>query len=195
MKQTAILLLAAGASTRLGRPKQLLKIQGGYLLEKMAGVALEAGGNPVIIVLGAFFEKIQPTVAHLPVRILQNERWQEGMGSSVAAGVRFLTEHNNEVEAVMLMLCDQPYVHAGLLKSIYDKWLQGEAGIVAAEYEDTFGVPAIFDKKFLPELAALSGEKGAKSLMMQHRDEMFTIPFPQGTIDLDTEEDVVVFDK
>ena len=118
----AVLLLAAGASTRLGHPKQLILKNGQTLLEKEAQVALDSGAQPVVVVLGAFAEKIKPAISRFPLHILQNETWKSGMGSSIACGIQFLEKEFPEVEAVILMLCDQPFVQAGTLIHLVQKW-------------------------------------------------------------------------
>lgn len=193
MDQIAVLLIAAGASTRLGQRKQLLQVDGMMLLEKMARVALEAGNSNVTVVLGAFADSVRPSIEHLPVQILQNENWEKGMGTTIASGARFLSENHPETKAVIVLLCDQPFVHVDLLKKLVEKWQSERKLIVASRYGETFGAPAIFDEKLLPELAGLYGEKGAKSLMMKHLSDLAFIDFPLGTVDLDTMDDVERF--
>lgn len=185
----AILLLAAGASRRMGQPKQLLIFDEKTLLEKMAGAALSTGCRPVLIVLGAFFEKIQAEIGHLPVTILKNENWESGMGSTVACGMDFLIKNHPETQAAVLMLCDQPHLSPAVLENLIQKWRESGAPIVASTYGGTFGVPAVFDQKMFAELAVLSGEQGAKPLMLRHREAMRLVPFPEGDTDLDTPED------
>ena len=195
MHKTAILILAAGASSRLGQRKQLLPVNGKPLLEKVTRTALDAGGSPVVVVLGAFFEKIHQAVAHLPVTILKNEKWESGIGSTVACGADFLLKNYPETEAVLVLVCDQLYISSALLGQLYEKREQTGALIVACEYGGILGVPALFDKKLLPGLASLEGDKGAKPLMMQHLDVLERIPFPEGLADLDTPEDLKHLDN
>ena len=185
----AILLLAAGASARLGQPKQLLEIGEHTLLEKMAGEALASGCWPVVVVLGAISEKIKPAIAHLPVQIALNENWENGMGSSISSGIRFLQNKYPEVETTIVMLCDQPYVKTEILLHLVETWRETGKGIVASSYSGSFGPPVLFDRRFFPELAVLKGEPGAKSVMLAHQDELALAPFPAGEIDLDTQAD------
>ena len=192
-EKIAIVLLAAGASTRLGQPKQLLKFGEKTLLEKITEVALSTGCQPVVIVLGAFFEKIQSEVVHMPVTILNNENWASGMGGTIACSMDFLMKNHPETEAVLLILCDQPHLSPEVLEKLVEEWRASGKSIVASEYGGTFGVPALFDKKLFPELAALDGEKGAKPVMLRHREEMEFVPFPEGKTDLDTPEDYTRF--
>ena len=185
----AVLLLAAGASTRLGHPKQLILKNGQTLLEKEAQVALDSGAQPVVVVLGAYAAKIKPAIARLPLYILQNETWESGMGSSIACGIQFLEKEFPEVEAVILMLCDQPFVQADTLTNLAKTWRETAHGIVASSYGDHFGPPALFERRFFPELLALQGEKGAKAVLQTHLKELVLVPFPEGALDLDTPED------
>lgn len=187
---TAVLLLAAGASTRLGHPKQLIKIGEQSLLEKAAGAALDSGCSPVLAVLGAYAEKVKPLLQQRPVLIVENKNWESGMGSSIACGMEFLIKEFPDLEAVILMLCDQPFVQADTLQKLLKSWRENGAGIVAADYGTAFGPPALFDRRFFPQLCSLQGEKGAKSVMLAHRDELVLLPFPEGGVDLDTAGDL-----
>jgi molybdenum cofactor cytidylyltransferase len=186
---TAIILLAAGASRRLGQPKQLLPFGEKTLLEKMAQVALDSGCGQVVVVLGAFFDKTAAAIAHLPVHIAKNEAWENGMGASISCGVRFLEKNVPEVDAALLMLCDQPFVQAAHLKKLVATWQESGKEAVASAYGDTLGVPALFSRRLFGELSALPGEQGAKAVLLAHREELTTIDFPEGRVDLDTRKD------
>jgi len=187
--KVAVLLLAAGASSRLGHPKQLIVKNGQTLLEKEALVALDSGAQPVVVVLGAYAAKIKPAIARLPLHILQNEAWESGMGSSIACGIQFLEKEFPEVEAVILMLCDQPFVQADTLIHLVQKWHETGKGIIASTYGDSFGPPALFGRHFFPKLLSLQGEKGAKAIMLAEQEALVLVPFPEGKVDLDTPED------
>lgn len=183
-----VLLLAAGASRRLGYPKQLLRKNNQTLLEHMAQTALDSGCRPVVVTLGAYADQIRPVLQHLPLQVLVNTDWESGMGSSVAQGIRFLEENHPDLEAVILMLCDQPLVQPATLQQLADTWQSSGQGIVAAAYGGTFGPPAIFARRFFPELSALQGEKGAKASMLAHPEALVLLDFPEGMFDLDTVE-------
>ncbi len=183
----AIIVLAAGASTRLGQPKQLLQWQDKILLTSICETALAMENGGVIVVLGAHCEAIQPTIEHLPVQIVINEKWNEGMGSSIACGMSHLTPHTN---AVLLLLCDQPFVSQALLNNLMETWRESAKPIVVAQYGDTLGVPALFDHRCFEELSKLTGQQGAKSLIMANPQEVAAVPFPEGAIDLDTPSDL-----
>ncbi|MBK9013750.1 MAG: nucleotidyltransferase family protein [Saprospiraceae bacterium] len=182
----AIIVLAAGASTRLGQPKQLLRLGEKPLLAQICETALSIENQQVIVVLGANCEAIKPAVEHLPVEIIFNEKWPEGMGESIACG---MSQLRPDAGAVLLLLCDQPFVTTDFLKELVEKWRNSPVQIVASSYAGTFGPPAIFGQKLFPELAALHGQQGAKKLMEKHRPRLALVDFPDGAVDIDLPED------
>jgi molybdenum cofactor cytidylyltransferase len=192
MASFATIILAAGASTRMGRPKQLLPMQGQRqgqsLLRQMAETALVAGG-PVVVVLGAHQEQIQPQIRNLPVQIVANPDWSRGMGTSIGCGVNALLEQATPLKAVILLLCDQPFVSPSLLTQLREVYTLTQAPIVASVYANTCGVPALFSAHLLPELARLEPEAGAKAILQRYRAKLVTVDFPLGEIDVDTMDD------
>jgi molybdenum cofactor cytidylyltransferase len=187
-KHVAAVILAAGASTRLGEPKQLIEIGGLPLVRKAAMSALEAGALPVVVVLGAENDQILPALEGLDnVRIALNSRWQSGMASSVAAGLSALSD-DERVDGAMLVLADQPFVDAHTLKNLVD--LFGESRIVASSYSSTVGVPAIIGREFFPELMELQGDRGAGPWLRARAGEVASVPLPVSPLDIDTRDDV-----
>lgn len=195
MSGIGLLILAAGASTRLGHPKQLLPYQGKPLIQQMADVAIAAGCQPVGVVLGAAADRIEPHVAHLNLHLIRNPHWPTGMASSIQCGLRELLIHAPDLAAIVLMVCDQPLISAPLIQQLIASYHHSKQPIVAAEYAGILGVPALFDKAFFPALAALQGDRGARPLIRQHRDQCLGIPFAEGAIDLDTPQDVERFSQ
>jgi molybdenum cofactor cytidylyltransferase len=189
----ATIILAAGASTRMGRPKQLLPIQGQRqgqsLLRQMTETALVAGGPSVVVVLGAYQEHIQPQIRDLPVQIVFNPHWSRGMGTSIGCGVNALLEQATPLKAVILLLCDQPFVSPFLLTQLRELYIATQAPIVASAYANTWGVPVLFAAQLLPELARLEPQAGAKAILQKYRAMVVTVDFPLGGIDLDTMDD------
>lgn len=190
-----ILILAAGRSSRLGSPKQLLELHGKTLLQKAIGTALEVS-ELVGVILGAHREKIQPTIEHLPIQFIFNENWAEGLSTSIRAGIDFLQNlssdevgNKKEMNAAIIMLCDQPYVDAFLLKKIISNYEQTGKPIVACQYDDQPAVPALFDISFFEKIKKLRGDQGAKPLIMNHLDQTHFVFFEKGKIDVDTKED------
>ena len=187
-KRVAAVILAAGASTRLGEPKQLIEIGGLPLVRKAAMSALEAGALPVVVVLGAENDQILPALEGLDnLRIALNSRWRTGMASSVAAGLSALAE-DADVDGAMLVLADQPFVDAHILRNLISAF--GEARIVASAYSNTVGVPAVIGREFFPELMELQGDRGAGPWLRARSADVTGIPLPVSPLDIDTRDDV-----
>ena len=188
-----VVILAAGASTRMGTPKQLLPLQGRSFLRHAAETALASVCQPVVVVLGAYAERLRQEVEDLPVQVVENLRWAEGMSSSVGAGVAALEATPDKISAVVLTLCDQPFVSAEVINQIVEAYHVTGKPIVASEYAGTLGVPALFSRTFFSELKALRRGEGAKQVIAKHAHEVFGVPFPEGAIDIDTPKDYEQF--
>ncbi|MDT3403125.1 nucleotidyltransferase family protein [Mucilaginibacter terrae] len=186
---TGIIILAAGASTRMGKPKQQLIYEQKTLLQRSIDAALGISNAIVYVVLGANAEVIKLTIEHLPVNIIYNDDWESGMSSSIKAGITALSAYP-DVDDALLMLCDQPFVDAALLKQLIGLKTSAPSYIIACGYSDTIGVPALFSKNHFSQLLALTGNEGAKKLLMQQQSTVITLPFIQGSIDIDTPDDL-----
>jgi len=186
--EIAILILAAGKSARMGRPKQLLLWKGQPLLRHVAEVALSVPQAAVHVVLGANQELVAESLHDLPLKLCLNDCWQEGMGSSVRAGLRAVLDEKAAASAVLILLCDQPLITTELLQELIRRHHEG-ADIVAASYRGTLGVPALFGASLFPELLALQGDQGAKKIILRHQEQTAAVPFPEAGLDLDTFED------
>jgi molybdenum cofactor cytidylyltransferase len=184
-KNITIIILAAGSSSRLGRPKQLLELDGNTLLQKSITAALNVSKN-VIVVLGANDKLIHPTISIFPIEKVFNENWATGMSSSIRTGMKSID--GSTTNAVLIMLCDQPYVDTALLKKMVSAFEKSERSIIASEYEGKVGVPAIFDVSFFQKLKTLEGQKGAKALIINNLEKVERVIFEKGKIDIDTEE-------
>lgn len=185
-----VIVLAAGASTRMmGSPKQLLPFRGRNLLRHAAETALASRGGPVIVVLGAQCERLRAEIDDLPLLVVENELWAEGMGASIRAGITALKEKCPEISGALLMLCDQPFVTPESLNEMLAAYESGGAAAVASEYDGAPGVPALFDRSLFPELLALQGPAGAKRVLQRHRGELLCLPLPAGALDVDTPAD------
>lgn len=195
MNNIGIILLAAGESKRMGSPKQLLDIDGKSLLRRTAEVALATDCYPVVMVIGANKAQIAPEIIDLPLTVIDNPMWHEGMSSSVKMGMAGLYMTYKEVEAVIMLVCDQPYVSVSLLERMIEVYRTKKPPIVACKYGEEIGVPALFDRKLFDELLTLSGDKGAKPIVMNHLDEAYLVTFEAGSVDLDTPEDYEAFQK
>ena len=182
---TGIVLIAAGESRRLGTPKQLLPWGGHTLLRHAAMTALSAEVGPVVVVLGSNESACRTALEGLPLQILHHPDWASGMGGSIAAGVRELQDR--QLEAVIVMLCDQPFVTAATLRDLEAEWRLGGCEIVATRDQQILGPPALFSSKRFDRLLELQGHQGAKSLLQEH--SLRFIDCPQASIDVDTPED------
>ncbi|WP_187261471.1 nucleotidyltransferase family protein [Pontibacter beigongshangensis] len=186
---TGLVLLAAGASTRLGEPKQNLLFEGQRLIQRAAEAALASACSPVVVVLGANASLVQPELTAPGLSVVTNPEWAQGMGASIRCGLLALLTEAPAAAACLLMVCDQPYVSSSLLNRLLEAKAENRAGMVASAYGNIAGTPALFDKKYFPELLALNGEEGARKLLLAHMHDVVTVPFPQGAIDVDTAAD------
>jgi molybdenum cofactor cytidylyltransferase len=192
-----VVLLAAGGSSRLGRPKQLVLHQGKTLMRRAAEAAVAAECGPVVVVLGAQREAVASELAGLPVRIVEHPEWSAGPGGSLVAGVRALTAGDAAaggaapaVDAVLVMLCDQLRVDSSHLRALVEAWRRTGAAVVASAYEETRGVPALFSRAVFPELGALGPEQGARGVIAREPSRVMEVPLPGGGEDVDTAADL-----
>ena len=190
MKQTApigIILLAAGASRRMGSPKQLLKINNQTLIERAINVTQALDNQQTVVVLGANAEKIKRYIlpqANLAVII--NEDWQQGMGTTLKAGLEFLLAQKQKISGVIVLVCDQPYLTTQKLQELIDLHQTTKAAIIATEYKGIKGVPTLFDSSIFPKLLTLNKDEGARKIIKNYKGEIMTVDFPEGIFDLDT---------
>ena len=186
---TGVIILAAGESSRLGSPKQLLVYSGATLLQHSIEVAQSSDAGLVVVVLGANAALIHADLKHVTANVVVNSAWKEGMASTIRCGLQTLLDLNPQTEAVILMVADQPFVTAGLLNNLMVVNRKEQCSIVASKYGTTFGTPVLFSKRFFPEVLELTGDAGAKSLVRKYMNETAFVPFPKGDIDIDTVED------
>ncbi|MEX2593609.1 MAG: nucleotidyltransferase family protein [Anditalea sp.] len=187
-KETALMILAAGGSTRLGQPKQELIFQGISLLNRAIEAGLKSQCRRTLVILGAFHERLIPKINTNQADILINPKWKEGMSSSLRTGMESLLE-KDQPDQVIIMLCDQPFVDENILNQLISTQQETGKPIVACHYKDALGVPVLFNKKFFPQLMELKGGEGAKKILHHFPEEVASIPFPSGHIDIDTPAD------
>jgi molybdenum cofactor cytidylyltransferase len=193
MNNTGIVILAAGNSSRLGQPKQLLSYEGSTLISRVAAQALDAALYPVVVVTGAVTDEITHALAGKKTHLTHNARWQEGMGTSIAVGLTTLQHLQPDAKAVIITLCDQPHLSATLFQTLITTQASTNKGIVASSYSGTIGAPALFTRPYFAALSALSGNEGARKLLLRYREDLAVVPFPEGAIDIDTPEDYQKF--
>lgn len=186
MGNVGAVILAAGGSSRLGQPKQLLTFRGDTLIRRAAGAAAEAGCAPVVVVVGATNDAIQTELQSTSAIVVENEQWETGPGSSIGRGV---TELPASVDAVVLLACDQPFLDTTIVRKLIDAHEKTGKPIAASSYANTVGIPALFARSKFEALLALSPAVGAKGLITAQPDDVATVPFEAGAIDIDTPED------
>ena len=189
MQDTALVLLAAGRSARLGSPKQLLVHEGQTLVRRSARTALDAGFGQVYVVLGAAGEAVAKELEGLPVVAVVNEGWEEGMGSSIRKAVEVILSGSTVPDRILVMVCDQPRVTTELLMSLVSDQVSSGKPVAACRYGDISGTPAVFDSTMYPTLLELRGDRGAGKLIASMPDRVETMAFPAGADDIDTMED------
>ena len=186
VKNCATIILAAGQSSRLGQPKQLLKYQNKTLLQHAIDTAKQSSVQSILVVLGSSADTILKETDTTGISVIINDDWQSGMASGILCGVKELQTLDVTIDGAILMVCDQPFVTPDLLNSLMGKQKETGKPIIASQYGDTIGTPALFHKQFFPELMELKEDRGAKKIMMQNNNLLTTIFFPQGSIDIDT---------
>ena len=183
----AAVVLAAGGSARLGRPKQLVPIDGEPLVHRAARAALDAGCRPVAVVLGAESGSVGAAVADLPVLPVRNPDWADGVGSSIACGMRAAAAHRPA--GCIVLPCDQPRLTACVLAGLIERFRRRDAQAVACAYGGTVGAPVLFAPALFDRLAGLTGDSGAKRVL-RGCAPLAVVDFPGGELDIDTEADL-----
>nr|WP_294877448.1 nucleotidyltransferase family protein [uncultured Pedobacter sp.] len=186
---TGIIILAAGNSSRLGRPKQLLKYKGKTLLDLVTEEALKIPTIPTVVVLGAYSKEILNHHTYLGIAYIVNPNWQTGISSSIAAGMSAIGNQSKEIENVIIAVADQVFITSKVFEKLLQKRKLSSKGIIASSYAETVGTPVLFSKKYFEKLLSLTGNTGAKSIVQLNMEDTETIPFELGHIDIDTETD------
>ena len=167
--QVSAIILAAGASTRFGSPKQLLDWRGQPLLRHVIMQTLAAPVSEIIVVLGAHAARISPVVQGLPVVLARNPRWQAGLSGSVALGLRAL---RSPADAALFLLADQPEISAELMARLITAFAESRAPIVAPRVAGRRGNPALFARELFPELMQVQGDQGGRALMQRYQERI-----------------------
>ncbi len=189
IEHCGIIILAAGESKRLGKPKQLLSFGGNTLLTRVANTACESGLKPVIAVLGANDDKISATLNIPGLMVVKNDDWKEGMAFSIRTGLFTLTELFPQVDGIVMLVCDQPFLNHDVIRALIEAQRNSGLPAAAASYGGKLGTPALFHKSIFTELMSLSGDTGARKILDKMREDVVTIDFEMGIVDIDTPED------
>jgi molybdenum cofactor cytidylyltransferase len=190
--QCAAIVLAAGASTRLGQPKQLLQLDGESLLHRTVRTAGEAGFDPIFVVLGYEAERMRQEITDLRAMPVINPDWESGMASSLRCGVEGLMKKKPRPGRVLVLLCDQAKLSAEILSRLIQTSARTNSMITASNYAGRLGVPAIFHESLYPDLLEVKGDQGARAVILQHVGQTSTVEFSEGAVDIDTPNDLAV---
>jgi molybdenum cofactor cytidylyltransferase len=191
----AAVVLAAGGSARFGKPKQLALFQGETFIRRIVAAALEAGCAPVVVVTGEDSAQIASELTRFTVAISINPDWQSGLGSSIVVGVRHAMNLAPELDAVILLACDQPFVTVAVLAQLIQLRATTGKPIIASAYAGTLGIPALFDRSCFSDLLRLKGDSGAKGIIIARPHDVASFDFPAGAIDIDTAADYKKLDQ
>jgi molybdenum cofactor cytidylyltransferase len=188
MNQIAAIILAAGASSRMGRPKQLLDWGGRPLVRVAAEQALAARLDEVIVVVGGAGDAVEAALAGLPLRVIDNPAYAEGQSTSLRAGVAAL---GPTVAAAVVMLGDQPFVTAAIVERLIAEWRATGTPIVAPSFRGRRGNPVLFARAIFPELLAVAGDQGARAILAAHAADLRLVRFDDDRplADIDTLDD------
>jgi molybdenum cofactor cytidylyltransferase len=188
MSGVGAVILAAGASTRFGEPKQLLAFNGESLVQRAVHAATESGCMPVVVVTGAAAEQVQRDLAGPLAELVHNTDWERGLGTSIRRGIEHLSQ--SDVGAVVLLACDQPLVNANSIGRLIAEYRTSRKAIVASSYAGTIGIPALFDRSCFAALLALPATSGAKPLIESRSRDVAKVEFAAAAVDIDTRADL-----
>jgi molybdenum cofactor cytidylyltransferase len=142
-----------------------------------------------VVVIGAHAHLLKRELEHRPVLVAENREWEKGMSSSIRTGVETLVAASSEIEGVVTMLCDQPFVTAEVINGLVEAHCKTSKMVVASAYREACGVPAFFSGQLFAELEGLEANGGARDVIANHSDDLATVFFPEGAIDPDTPQD------
>jgi molybdenum cofactor cytidylyltransferase len=187
-----VAVLAAGASTRFGSAKQLIRVNGRPLMLSAVSRAVELAGHSVTVVLGAHAAELAPLLRHSPASVAVNRDWAEGIASSIREGV---SHAPMTADGVLIMLADQAAVTTEDLRRLAGLWRRDTSSIAAAQYAGAVGVPAIFPRWSFRELTELRGDRGAQVLLQRHVDRLARLAMPSAELDIDRPEDLLALEQ
>jgi molybdenum cofactor cytidylyltransferase len=188
--QVGIIILAAGSSSRLGRAKQLVRLGGQSLIDKIIEESVKSLAFKVWLVVGANQEAILRDVkTDEKLTILNNDDWEEGMASSIRLGISNLMNFIPKMEAALILLVDQPFVTSHCINEVIAQYLKTNSPIVISDYgNNTLGPPILFHQSVFEELLELKGDMGAKKIIASGSYPFVKVDFQMGKYDIDTDE-------
>jgi molybdenum cofactor cytidylyltransferase len=195
MNKIAVVVLAAGNAKRLGQSKQLLPWVNSTLLGNVVDNVLTVDAHKTFVVLGAYSNEILEKINLSEATVLINDNWQQGLGSSIASAITEIDDKYPELNAVLLVLADQPFIGSIHLNAIINLHLTEKESIIITRKEDYRGVPVLFPRKFFKELRLLSNDEGAKQIINRNKNCVKEIVSQDNIADIDTFEAYEAFHK
>lgn len=185
------IILAAGASKRMeGISKQSLLVNGQSLLNRVIQTVKSTSVSQTCVVLGAQYQFHKNLIQHFnSIEIVENKQWENGIGSSIKAGMSWVKKNHLASTGVFILVCDQPFLSSNLLDEMIAKYESNECHVVACEYENSLGTPVFFDHNLFNDLQNINDQNGAKYLIEEHASSTCVLPFPEGAFDVDTRKD------
>lgn len=189
-----VVILAAGESKRMGVPKQILPIFGVPMLKYFVDEVLDTEAHPVTVVVGANKTKIVPLLENIPIGIIDNPEWQKGMGSSIKMGLVGSYLITKGFDGLIFMTSDMPFVNSAMINKLIETAREfPEKTIIASKYSGTLGIPVLYKKERFEDILDMKAEHGAKQFFNKYPEEIVTVDFDLGAVDLDTKEDYYNF--
>ena len=185
----AVVLLAAGKSRRMGRPKLMMEYHGKTFLNHAVEAIRASGMEDAVVVTGYEHLVLENELKKLKMDFVYNDKWEDGMSSSVRSGLNYVRTKWLEKEYVILMVADQPYISGKILQQLLDKAIDSGKLMVASVYSGAVGTPALFHREMFGSLEELSGDQGAKKVIIENESDTATVDFPAGSVDIDTPSD------
>lgn len=191
MDNCCIVILAAGQSSRLGRPKQLIEINGKTnirrIIEEAKSIVIPQN---VFVVLGSNYEEIYDHIKEEDIYVIYNKEWNLGISSSIKVAIREILIHKPEINQIIIAVCDQPFTDSAIFKKLMDEYIKTQKPIIASAYASINGTPVLFDKSMFEHLITLEGDTGAGKIIKKNNHLLACVDFPKGVFDIDTEEDL-----
>jgi molybdenum cofactor cytidylyltransferase len=184
-----VVVLAAGAASRMGNAKMLLPFKGNPILIHLLEEIKAIHPATICLVTGKFANEIDAVIEESDLTMVENTAWESGMAGSIKIGLKTVLKSQPLLDAVLFIVSDQPFLDRQLLAKMLDAFQHTGKAIVAATYEGVSGTPVLFGKRFFEAIEKLEGDKGARAILQAHPEELVTIDFPLGALDIDTPED------
>lgn len=195
MENIAVLVLAAGKSSRMESIKQLEKINQKTLLDITLEKITDIFSDDIFCILGANADKVKQEIVTKNINFINNTNFEKGLSSSIVAGIHHFKENKLYFESVFIILADQPAIEISYLKSMVFLSEENKHKIIASNYGAFFGVPAIIPRKYFNDLLLIEADKGAKEFINHHKKAVLCTKLPTNLLDLDTQEDLNQYKK